>query len=336
MIGGTKNLENGTRVNLGPGMKPELRDVKFSETISPDKKRKHIQIQVPSLEWLARHMDDFAARMGLTPEKLLKSLETAKVSKVTQYMGSGLPILASWDMDAVYRSVTKSMLVYWALKTDRKNIYDDGHIVTKQFVSQGAEALPWAYKDVPISLVDDRPDPFSGKDTDPNNLVHTLSVWSDGTGRIIGHFRIFGHVGITSILGIGLPSPPGGFRLAQNPLSGAMFQRDLKIDSIPESSWPDNRGATTADLQRMYGQLLKRVNEMNVGDAHNDVAEEIVSSSIGPIGTTFTAEDAERLGRNIIQEAKLQASGGSRSAELDGKELAKRLREILSKKKNQD
>lgn len=320
-------LKDGTKIDLAPGFRPIHKKVIYKRKKSGEKTEVHIG--VPTLGKLAEQFRNFASGVEITPDQFMKAIQSATIQSESTYIQETIKFSVPIGGRAQEQSIAKAALVLWALCTSNDEVRGSGFEATRTFVN--TPLLPDAPPRNPwIVIPNIQPLPFKNSEKfAENDFSHTLAVWSDENGCVVGFYQLFGKIGYSIRLSEKGGSHLRGIILKQNPVTGDHEFRTMTPEELIPCDWVSLVNFTKEVVFSALENLLKTLYKKMNGEGLDEMLVSVIGEDPDR-NRIITKVEAEKMVQELINEVHRRVFGGTKTRTLSGEEVAQKLDEIMN------
>ena len=291
----------------------------------------NLQITAGSLDELAEHIPNIAAKLKCSEKKVMEILATATAKNIFRRPGVvNFPM--SFGGELAIRSFAKSSLVLWATAVGNEEVRSAANTAARNFVVNGDDAFNRARAKLDsryLPHLDDLKRRFG----DFFNLIY---IRSDEAGRVIGHFTLCNVMAWQMVLAESGGTPNLKIGLISNPMDPRVWSDTIADEIDIDFAWlnsPDYsddfvraRERLSATIERSQKDAMSREFDTIIRNAFdkNDVSEGAAVPD---------AETARRISFEIGQRAALHFMNLPNEETVPGADIVARLQTIRAKAK---
>lgn len=325
---------DGTEIDLLPGFRPQSRSVVYLRTPSGD--RTDLKIGVATLERLANHAGQFAKGVSLTRDAFVEALKKAQVTIRSEVIKDLPRFEFRVGGHAQTRSVTKSALILWAIRTSNLEVasgHFDRAIAFVKATQTGEQNVPADW----IARFNFSPHPVLSNDPTfgPEQLPHSIAVWSDEAGRVVGFYQLFGNIGYSIRLATSGGTPNVGIILQQNPITGEWNRRNLADGDLPACSTVEELAITNQDYEQIRLRISTAIQQKLDTEANKSMISESLDLAMKNPSGEFNSHAANIAAQEISERLVQLLYGGKREQSRSGQEIAHELNKLLDNQEQQ-
>ena len=262
-----------------------------------------VQIMVNSLQQLDKLIPNIAAKIGISDAELRKQLIQARATKIEQRPGT-IPFHLEFGGGEALRSVTKSLLVLWALAVGNHEVRGACYESARGFATTGSRDFQAARAGLDTRLLDH--DAILQQGYGP--LYNLMWVQSDDVGRVTGHFTFYNVVAMRILLAESGGAPNRATGLISNPLNPRVWSDKIANHRSIRPEWLNAPAVDLDATKQRIGRLYQTYLEAATPKEWERIVQDVFDTrGLGPDDPTpprdidqIVARICDRLGRQIL------------------------------------
>jgi len=260
---------------------------------------------------LAGLLRGLANKHGLSgPKAEAFVAELLSQATVTESHAPAVSLHLSLGSEDAQRSMIKACLVLWEKKVGNAELNHSRYDEARKFVSTGQ--VSHSEKQAPLCIMDHRN--FDGFDEQFGTNPNSISVCSNGNGKVYGYFRLYNAIGWRFLLCEQGSPPVQSSSLVSNPFDNRVWK--CYIDELPKgltfdwlSAIGNEVGANFPNVIAAFDRLRVYAYKKALDRYLNDMVETALRNAgikegdliAGPKGEAFVSELSKRAAEYFLK-----------------------------------